>query len=574
MAVSISAEPTLRSGADVIADAFARHGLTRIFVYPGGTIAPVLDLMAGRGIDIFCSRHEQGAGYAALAAARLSGCPQVVMVTSGPGVTNVTTPVADAYFDSVPLVVLTGQVGTGDLRAPRALRQRGFQEVDALGLFAPITKAQLCPMTPDEVPATIEAAFRVATDGRPGPVVVDLPMDVQRGAIGRHVPTTRPPTAIRPLDAGLVTQAAMALASAERPVIIAGQGVILARAHEELRRLANAGRIPVSHSLLGLGAMPSDSPLALGFHGHTGNQVAGLAIHDADVLLVVGSRLDVRQTGTKPAEFAPDAQIIRIDIDDTELAHSRVAASIVLRADAASALRALAKAVESIEPPAGRGEWLSRIACWRQQHPLTPGPGAALKPQQVIATLDRLTADDPVICVSGVGSHQQWTARHFTFDYPRRTWLTSGGHGAMGFDLPVAIGAQRARPDCRVLCCVGDGSLQMNIQELASLVSYELPVKIIVLDNHRLAIVSQFQRLNWGRDPACGEKWNPDFAAIARAYGLQGETAADASALEPALARALASSGPALVHCIIDPAEDVSPMLLGGQTIDAMWTRE
>jgi acetolactate synthase-1/2/3 large subunit len=191
----------------------------------------------------------------------------------------------------------------------------------------------------------------------------------------------------------------------------------------------------------------------------------------------------------------------------------------------------------------------------------------------VIETLDRLTADDPVICVSGVGSHQQWTARHFTFDYPRRIWLTSGGHGAMGFDLPVAIGAQRARPGYRVLCCVGDGSLQMNIQELASLVSYELPVKIVVLDNHRLAIVSQFQRLTWGRDPTCGEKWNPDFAAIARAYGLRAETAADPDALEPALERALASSGAALVHCIVDPNEDVSPMLLGGQTIDAMWTR-
>lgn len=573
MAVSISAEPTPRCGADVIAEAFVRHGLTRIFVYPGGTIGPVLDLMAGRGIDIFCSRHEQGAGYAALAAARLSGHPQVVMVTSGPGVTNVTTPVADAYFDSVPLVVLTGQVGTGDLRAPRALRQRGFQEVDALGLFAPITKAQLCPMTPDEVPATIEAAFRVAVDGRPGPVVVDLPMDVQRGALGRQAPASPASTMTPRLDRAIVRQAAKLLATAQRPVIIAGQGVILARAHDELRRLAGAARIPVSHSLLGLGAMPSDSPLALGFHGHTGNQAAGLAIHNADVLLVVGSRLDVRQTGTKPAEFAPDAQIIRVDINDAELAHSRVATSVVLRADAASALRALADALEETEPPASRTEWLARVACWRQQHPLTPGPGASLKPQHVIETLDRLTADDPVICVSGVGSHQQWTARHFTFDYPRRIWLTSGGHGAMGFDLPVAIGAQRARPDYRVLCCVGDGSLQMNIQELASLVSYELPVKVVVLDNHRLAIVSQFQQLTWGRDPTCGEKWNPDFAAIARAYGLRGETVADPDALEPALERALASSGPALVHCIIDPAEDVSPMLLGGQTIDAMWTR-
>jgi acetolactate synthase-1/2/3 large subunit len=573
MAASILVEPAPRCGADVIADAFVRHGLTRVFVYPGGTVAPILDLMEGRGIDIFCSRHEQGAGYAAIAAAKLGGQPQVVMVTSGPGVTNLATAVADAYFDSVPLVVLTGQVGTADLRAPRALRQRGFQEVDAIGLLTPITKAQFSPMAPNEVAMAIENAFRQAAEGRPGPVVVDLPMDVQRGTL--TTPTALPPRrgGSPRLDGGAVARAAAIIARAERPVIVAGQGVILARAHDELRRLAAAGRIPVSHSLLGLGAMPSDSPLSLGFHGHTGNQVAGLAIHHADVLLVVGSRLDVRQTGTKPDAFAPDAEIIRIDIDDTEVEHSRVKASLVLAADAATALHALADALDGTTVPAARAGWLEQIARWRAEHPLAPGPGDRLKPQQVITTLDRLTAGESVVCVSGVGSHQQWTARHFTFDYPRRIWLTSGGHGAMGFDLPVAIGAQRARPGARVVCCVGDGSLQMNIQELASLVSYELPVKIVVLDNHRLGIVSQFQQLNWGRDPTCGEKWNPDFAAIARAYGLLAETVPDRNALEPALARALAAPGPALVHCIIDPGEDISPMLLAGQTIDAMWAR-
>jgi len=573
MAASISAEPAPRCGADVIADAFVRHGLTRVFVYPGGTIAPILDLMDGRGIDVFCSRHEQGAGYAALAAAKLSGRAQVVMVTSGPGVTNLVTAVADAYFDSVPLVVLTGQVGTADLRAPRILRQRGFQEVDATALLAPITKAQLSPMTPNDVAIAMETAFRQAADGRPGPVVVDLPMDVQRGTLTSA--TTLPPrrTAASRLDEAAVAHAARLIATAERPVIVAGQGVILARAHEELRRLADTAQIPVSHSLLAMGAMPSDSPLSLGFHGHTGNQVAGLAIHHADVVLVVGSRLDVRQTGTKPDAFAPGAEIIRIDIDDAEITHSRVSAALVLQADAAIVLRALADALHGSPVPAARLDWLACIARWRGEHRLVPGPGVKLKPQQVISTLDRLTAGEAVICVSGVGSHQQWTARHFTFDYPRRIWLTSGGHGAMGFDLPVAIGAQRARPGCRVVCCVGDGSLQMNIQELASLISYELPVKIVVLDNHRLGIVSQFQRLNWGRDPTCGDKWNPDFAAIARAYGLLGETVADGCELEPALSRALAAPGPALVHCIVDPGEDVSPMLLAGQTINAMWAR-
>jgi acetolactate synthase-1/2/3 large subunit len=573
MAASILAEPASGTGAEVIADAFTRHGLARVFVYPGGTIAPILELMDGRGIDIFCSRHEQGAGYAALAAARLSGDAQVVMVTSGPGVTNLATVVADAYFDSVPLVILTGQVGTGDLRAPRVLRQRGFQEIDAVALMTPITKAQMSPMCPDDVAGAIETAFRIATEGRPGPVLVDLPMDVQRGALSGPVALAPQLHVSAGVDKALVSRAAEWLAGAQRPVAIAGQGVIQGGAVDELRRLARTLGVPVSHSLLALGAMPTDAPLSLGFHGHTGNQVAGLAIHRADVLLVVGSRLDVRQTGTRPDAFAPQARVIRIDIDDAELAHSRVPLSLVLRSDAASTLHALNEALATLGGPWEHAAWLEQIDRWRAAHSLEPGPGGQLKPQTVVSTLDRLTADDEVICVSGVGSHQQWTARHFTFDYPRRVWLTSGGHGAMGFDLPTAIGAQLARPTTRVVCCVGDGSLQMNIQELASLTSYDLPVTIVVIDNHRLGIVSQFQQLNWGRDPTCGAKWNPDFAAIARAYGLHAETVTEEGALEPTLERALAVRGPALVHCIVDPDEDVSPMLLAGQTIDAMWTR-
>jgi acetolactate synthase-1/2/3 large subunit len=301
--------------------------------------------------------------------------------------------------------------------------------------------------------------------------------------------------------------------------------------------------------------------------------VAGLAIHHSDLLLVVGSRLDVRQTGTKPLEFAPQAKIVRIELDDAEIAHTRVQAHLTVRADARAGLCAILNALGRRPTSASRQAWLDQIAAWRSEHRLDPGPGTRLKPQRVITTLDRLTQGERVVCVSGVGSHQQWTARHFTFDYPHRIWLTSGGHGAMGFDLPVAAGAQRQWPEYRVLCCVGDGSLQMNIQELATLVSYELPVKVIVLDNHRLGIVSQFQRLNWGRDPTCGDKWNPDFAAIARAYGLQAEAVHAEHDLDRALTAALSAPGPALVHCVVDPDEDISPMLLAGQTIDAMWTR-
>src|SRR5579863_9014032 len=332
-------------GADAIADAFVRHGIERIHVFPGGTIAPIFESAIARGIDIFTARHEQGAGYAALAAARLRGRPEVVMVTSGPGVTNLLTSVADAYFDSTPLVAITGQVGTGDMRGERPVRQRGFQEVDTVALMRPITKNQILPLRPEELPEAIERAFRESAEGRPGPVLLDLPMNVQRGELAARWPRggsrepppiawpqgshrgahplearaeidsrthTDSPSAIDPERLELV---ANRLLAARRPVILAGQGVLLARAHAELRRLAIERSIPVSQSLLGLGAFPTGHPLALGYHGHTGNQYAGLAIHEADLVLVLGSRLDVRQTGSLPDRFAPAAEIVRVELD-------------------------------------------------------------------------------------------------------------------------------------------------------------------------------------------------------------------------------------------------------------------
>ncbi len=563
------------TGAHAVVAAFRRHAIESAYVYPGGTIAPVLDLLEDAGIGILCPRHEQGAGYAALAAARIHGSTQVVLVSSGPGVTNVVTPVADAWFDSVPLVVCTGQVGTGDMRGTRPVRQRGFQEVDTVALMAPITKAQFQPRTPAEVAGAMAEAFRLAGEGRPGPVLVDLPMDVQRGQLGEApaaVPAPAEPAPVLVPDPARLAEAAEWLATAERPLLLAGQGVLLAGAETELRALALEGGIPVTMSLLGLGAFPTAHPLALGFHGHTGNQVAGLAIQHADVLVVVGSRLDLRQTGSRTDQFAPRARIVRIELDPAELAHPRVASHCVIHAGARDGLAGLLAALRGRRVP-DRAPWHAQLAAWRAEHGLRVEGGDPLKPQAVVAGLNRATAGRPVVCVSGVGSHQQWVARHFDFDFPTRRWLTSGGHGAMGFDLPVAMGAQHCAPGTTVLCIVGDGSLQMNIQELATLVAYELPVKVVVLDNHRLGIVSQFQRLNWQRDPTCGDKWNPDFAAIARAYGLQAETVSAAAALPAAVARLLEARGPALLHCVVDPLEDVSPMLLAGQTLDRMWTR-
>lgn len=563
------------TGADALVASFLAHGVQRLYVYPGGTIAPIFDAALARGIELITARHEQGAGYGALAAARLHGTVQVAMVTSGPGVTNVVTPLADAWFDSVPLVLIAGQVGTGDLRGERPIRQRGFQEVDACALLRPLTKAQFQPHAPDQLPAVFAAAARIAREGRPGPVLIDLPMNVQRGACAQAPAIgVEPPAAPPAPDPGMVERAAAVLARAERPVILAGHGVRLAGAAAlaALRALAHAGGIPVTQSLPALGAFPTDDPLALGFHGHTGNQTAGLALQHADCVLVCGSRLDVRQTGSRPECFAPGATIVRIELDEAELEHTRVRAGLTLHADAGLTLAALLAALAG-HARADRSAWLQRIRGWQAEYPLDWPATGVLAPQQVIVSANRLTRTEtrPVIAVSGVGSHQQWTARHFDFDWPRRAWLSSCGHGAMGYDLPVAAGAQLALPEARVLCFVGDGSLQMNLQELGLIAERRLPVKIFVLDNRRLGIVSQFQKFNWPTDPTCGDKWNPDFAAIARAYGIAAWTVATADTLDAALAAALAEPGPALVHCLVDPAADVSPMLLAGQTLDGMW---
>jgi acetolactate synthase I/II/III large subunit len=570
--VGLRTERAAAIGADAVAEAFVRHGIERIHVFPGGTIAPVFVAALARGVEIFTARHEQGAGYAALAAARLRRRPEVAMATSGPGVTNLVTPVADAYFDSTPLVVITGQVGTGDMRGERRVRQRGFQEVDTAALMQPITKEQLCPKRPEEVAEALERAFKVTAEGRPGPVLVDLPMDVQRGPIAASpFPLGIParPRSATP-DSAQLDEIAERLLCAKRPLIIAGQGVLLARAHEELRALATARAVPVSHSLLGLGALPSAHPLSLGYHGHTGNQYAGMAIHAADFVLVLGSRLDVRQTGSLPERFAPEATIARVEIDGGELQDARVRSDIAVEGDVREALAGLLERMRGQQPP-HLEEWHARIAAWRARYPLMWQTDGPLKPQPIVAAASELTAGAEVVCVTGVGSHQHWVARHFELDFPRRTLLTSGGHGAMGYDLPSAIGAQLARPRATVLCFVGDGSLQINIQELASVAERELPVKLVVLDNRRLGIVSQFQLQNWEDDPTCGRKWNPDFAAVARAYGIASWTVSSDAEIEPALHRLLAEPGPALAHCLIDPAEDVVPMLLAGQTLDRMW---
>jgi acetolactate synthase-1/2/3 large subunit len=565
-------------GANLVAQAVRDAGIREVFLFPGGTIAPVIDALCRLNIACHCLRHEQGAGFAALASARLRNEVRVALVSSGPGVTNIVTCVADAFYDSVPLVVFTGQVGTGDLKRPDVLRQRGFQEVDTPALLGSIAKAVFQPKSPDELCGVLPEAFRLAAEGRPGPVVVDLPMDVQRGEVKvcGAITIACGATRLQP-EPVVIQQIVTALSAAKRPVLLAGNGIAVAGAVEELRAFIEAAPMPVTQSLPALGVFPTDHPLAIGFHGHTGNQYAGLAIHNADFVLVVGSRLDIRQTGSVIDRFAPSARVARIELDMVEIAHARVKVDITAHADVRSGLAALRMALGDVDLP-DWSDWIEQVNEYRERHPLSEGAKHLLTAQKVIAIADHLTARERlgrrnVIVVTGVGSHQQWAARHFTFDRPRRSWLTSAGHGTMGYDLPAAIGAQFSDPDAMVLCFVGDGSVQMNIQELAAVAEFGLPVKIIVLDNHRFAIVSQFQNLNWGSDPTCNHKVNPDFAAVARAYGIQAFTLSDPSQVEAVLSAALDFPGPALIHCLISPAEDISPMLLAGQTMDEMWVQ-
>ena len=558
-------------GAEIIVEVLLEHDIQRIFVYPGGTIAPILDVAKQRGLDIFCSRHEQGAGYAALAAARLGQTAQVAMVTSGPGVTNIMTTIADAYYDSTPLLLFTGQVGTADLGSNLAVRQRGFQEVDAVALLSSLTKAQFQVKKIDDLAQVVCKAFHIAMSDRPGPVLVDLPMDIQRASLESSVIPEKIPLAIPSLpDVDGVQCLSQWLAAARQPLIIAGQGVLQSGAVTLLRQLVELTNIPVSHSLLGLGAIASESLHSLGFHGHTGNQYAGKAIHHADLVLVIGSRLDVCQTGNQYDDFVPNGRVVRIDIDSGEVENCRVHNDLVIYGDAKQVLEILLARLSTLEMP-DLSVWWEKIRQWQKSYPLVYDSGAGLKPQAIIEQVDKLTHDKTVVCVTGVGLHQHWVARHFSFDFPHRSLLTSGGHGAMGYDLPTAIGAQLHCENCMVLCFVGDGSLQMNIQELAVVAELKLPIKIIVLDNHRLGIVSQFQKLNWQDDPTTGGKWNPDFAAISRAYGITAMTISESAASHAILQQALVEPGPVLVHCIIDSQEDIVPMLMAGQTLDKMW---
>jgi len=567
--VRAAAAPTV---ADRIAAYLAATGIERVFVYPGGTIAPLANgfVRAGVAIDVF--KHEQGAVFAAMAAARLTGRPQVVMVTSGPGVTNALTPLADAYYDSTPILLITGQVGTGDLCSGRRVRQRGFQEAPTVELVKPITKAAQCALNAEEALAAIPALLAIAIEGRRGPVVLDMPMDVQRSACSLDTAMAEAPPAgtSNGPPAGACKDIARALAASRRPVLLFGHGALAAGQFDVYLQLAEKADALVASSLPGLGAFPTDHPRFLGFIGHTGHAAANRAVHEADFLLALGTRLDVRQTGTVTSAFVPKGRIAWVNNDPDELAFPRVRTDWALNADAGVTAASLLDVLPAVGPK--DGDWLAAAQAARradiEDAYSLAGP---LAPKEVLRAMARLMTDGQGVVVTGVGNHQQWAARHLTYRPDGWRFLTSAGHGTMGYDLPSSIGAALAMPGTPVLCVVGDGSLLMNIQELAALAERRLPVKILVLNNSRLGIVSQFQRITWGSDPMTGEFATPDFAAISRGFGIPADELSERHALKTKLTTFWNTEGPALLNVHIDRNADVVPMLLGGQTLDDMW---
>jgi acetolactate synthase I/II/III large subunit len=567
-------------GANIIAAAIKDMGIKIVYLYPGGTIAPLLDAFVSLGIEYVCARNEQGAGYAAIGAAKMTGKPQLVMVTSGPGATNLVTPVADAYYDSVPIIAITGQVGVSDINIERKVRQTGFQETDSKNIFTPITKKASVIIKFENLYQQITDMVTITTDGRPGPVLIDIPMSIQRGKVenerwARPIISEYNNAVVSTneiVEEGEVESALKMLESAERPLVLVGNGVYISKATDSLKNVIDKMGVPVVCSLPGVGAFSGNHPLYYGFIGHTGEFYANIAANYADLILVLGARLDLRQTGTELDKFLSNKRIVRVDIDAAELTHGRIDADLKIQGDVDSFLIQLLEKWGGMTP-LNISTWIDKIEGWKTKYNSCQFYSHKdLSSYHILRAVDNYTKGKRIMATSGVGTHQQLVARYFTFDYPDRVWMTSAGHGTMGYDVPTMIGAMLERSDYDYgLVFVGDGSFQMNIQELATIKNFNLPIKIFVLDNQRLGLVSQFQLMNWPTDYSTGRKINPSFSSIAIAYGLKGYDINNNDDLAEKLDDILDDSSGCVVHCHIDSNEDVLPILLAGQKMNEMF---
>ncbi len=544
--------------AEALVRCLEQENVEIVFGHPGGAILPVYDALNKTVIKHVLVRHEQGAAHMADGYARVTGKVGVCMATSGPGATNLVTGIANAYMDSVPMVLITGQVATSMVGTD------AFQEVDITGITIPITKHNFLVKEPEQLPAVVRKAFLLASTGRPGPVLIDLPKDVAQAKINFKYPKTVNLPGYKPTVKGhsaMVQQAARIMMGAQRPVIYAGGGVRIANAAPELLQLAETICAPVAHTLMGLGCFPGDHPLFLGMLGLHGTRYANQAVTECDCLIAVGARFDDRVV-SKISGFAPTARIIHIDIDPAEIGKN-VVTQLPIVGDVKNVLGAILTRLEKKENPS----WTERIQQLREEMPLRYKQDCGLKPQYVVEKLNEYKGDSAIV-VTDVGQHQMWAAQYMRFNEPR-SFISSGGLGAMGFGLPAAIGAQMGAPDRTVILVVGDGGIQMTMQELGTAAEQKLPLKIFVLNNSRLGMVRQLQEFYCDkRYIAVDFQFNPDFTELGRIYGMEGYTVETPEQLMEMLPRVLNSSAPVMVNCIVDREEDVLPMILDGFNID------
>jgi acetolactate synthase I/II/III large subunit len=552
---------------DALMECLKAEGVDVVFGLPGGANLPTYDAFVSGGIRHILVRHEAGGGHAAEGYAKATGRVGVAFATSGPGATNLTTPICDAMMDSVPCVFITGQVRT------ELLGTDGFQEADTIGITMPVVKHSFMIQHPQELPRAIHEAFHIARSGRPGPVLVDLPMDLSRAEIDYEPVTDVRLPGYQPKVEGnqkQIRQAAKALAAAQRPVIYAGGGVVNANASAELTEFATSDRFPVTCTLMGLGAFAAPHEQWLGMLGMHGTRTANYAMDEADLICAVGARFDDRITG-KLSEFAPRAKFIHIDLDPAEISKN-VPAHIPIVGDAKNVLGKLAVEYRAIgADPARLDAWWSRIEGWRAKYPLSyeDSEDGEIKPQYMIQALYEATGGEAIV-TSDVGQHQMWAAQYYDFPAPRR-WVNSGGLGTMGFGLPAAMGAAVGAPD-RVVCCVaGDGSVQMNAQELATCAQNNIPIKVFIMNNGYLGMVRQWQELFWdGKYSHVDMGEFPDFVKLAEAYGVTGMRFSDKTTLVQDMRRAIATEGPVLVDVRVTREENTYPMIPAGSAAREM----